>query len=657
MKNELTKRITIDGMFMALLVIMTFVPYVGFIPLTPAVSITLIHVPVLIAAMLFGWKDGLLTGLVFGLCSLIKAAASPLSPLDPFFVNPLVSVLPRAIFGLLSGLLFDLIRKIKDVRWELPLFFIGSGLMTFVHSVLTLSSLYLFTFDKAGLAELGFDTFASVMLIIFTLNGLLEVIVAVLLVPSLSIALFKAFPDLTRSPLKDMKTNYKKIVAPYYDACLADIKTFCGINSVYDETTVDEENPFGKGVSKALNWIKSKAEADGFKAANYSNKVVEISFGEGDKNLTIMAHADVVPATGNWTGNPFEVRQDKTHIYGRGVSDDKGPLLCSYYAIKALRENNLLGGYTIRLLVGGNEESGSAGMIYYFNELKKPQPTYGFTPDADWPLIFAEKAITNFVVDGYCPLKGIKSMKGGAATNAVIDEVNVVCDDTSVYDYLKNNIDKVEIVDENTLKVLGKSAHGSMPELGDNAALKVLGALADLYKCEEFSKLVVKLSGLKGEGFNIAYHSESMGDCSLNLGLFEYKDNQIKLTYNYRHVDGVDFEEVKANANEAIKPLVAHFDDEAPELLYYSVDSPLITNLMAAYKEETGDMKAKPLAIGGGTYAKEASNVVAFGMQYPGEDTHMHEPDECLNLEHLRESMAIYANAIIKLGDLIKNEN
>ena len=74
---------------------------------------------------------------------------------------------------------------------------------------------------------------------------------------------------------------------------------------------------------------------------------------------------------------------------------------------------------------------------------------------------------------------------------------------------------------------------------------------------------------------------------------------------------------------------------------------------MKAYKEETGDTKAVPLATGGGTYAKEANNVVAFGMEFPNRDPKMHAPGENVSVEDLVDAMAIYAHGIYELGKLI----
>ena len=151
------------------------------------------------------------------------------------------------------------------------------------------------------------------------------------------------------------KTYYDKLTGKYQKELMKTLEEFIAINSVYNEETVSENNPFGTGVSDALNYIVNLAKKDGFEVNNYDNKVVEILYGRGDKNLTIMAHADVVPPGSGWNDPPFKLVEKKGVLYARGVADDKGPLLATYYALKALRDEGLLGGYEIRFLVGGNE--------------------------------------------------------------------------------------------------------------------------------------------------------------------------------------------------------------------------------------------------------------------------------------------------------------
>lgn len=658
MKNKKTLQICIDASFLAIIIILTFVPYLGFIsiPGTP-ISFTIIHVVVLLGAMLFGFKEGLLFGFIFGLCSLIKAATMPQAITDPLFVNPLISILPRMIFGGLSGLFFSLVKKTNKPLLTYVLFYVLCGLMTLFHSFLTLSVLYLFNMNSPYFS----DGYLILISSVISINGIIEIVLAIVVTPNIALSLFKGFPQLTNSPFLGVsfmqkKLNYKVMLKPYKEEAILNLRDFIAINSTYDEKTIDENNPFGKGVSDALNYISQLAKNDGFHVTNYGNKIVEILYGEGEKNITIMAHADVVPATGNWSNDPFDMIIKNDILYGRGVSDDKGPLMCCYYALKAIKNYNLAKGYQIRFLVGGNEESGSLGMKYYFETLKKNQPTYGFSPDADWPIIFAEKAIMNFNVTYFKALKDVISISGGVVSNAVIDKVVLKIKNENLFNFLRQN----EVVDESIFKDnvyqiihYGKSAHGSTPELGKNAVLELLSVLAKYYQDDDLTNFYNAISPLDGKGLNIDKVSKEMGHNSLNLGLFNYENNKMELTFNFRFVDGCDVNLLKENIRLKLKDCLINFD-EPSKLLYYPKKSKLIKTLLKSYQKITKDKKSKPIAIGGGTYAKEADNVVAFGMQFKDFDTHMHESDECIRLDDFNKSMEIYLDAILSLGKLIK---
>ena len=147
-----------------------------------------------------------------------------------------------------------------------------------------------------------------------------------------------------------------------------------------------------------------------------------------------------------------------------------------------------------------------------------------------------------------------------------------------------------------------------------------------------------------------------MGQNSLNVGLLDYKDGEITLVVNFRFVETCNATDLKGNIVEASRPLSVKFLGTSP-LLYFKKDSPLIKTLVDAYREETGDKETQPLAIGGGTYAKETSNTVAFGLEYPGWDSKMHSVGEQIKVDALNQGMAIYARAIHSLGKLIENEN
>ena len=461
--------------------------------------------------------------------------------------------------------------------------------------------------------------------------------------------------------LMKKKTFYEKLTAPYQKELMKTLEQFIAINSVYDEKTINEENPFGAGVSDALNFITELARKDRFEVNNYDNKVVEILYARGEKNLTIMAHADVVPAGSGWSNNPFKLVEKKGVLYGRGVADDKGPLLAAYYAFKALRDEGLLGGYEIRFLVGGNEERGSACMEHYFKTLQKKQPTLGFSPDSDFPLIFAEKGIINFEVSTELDIPGLISLNGGVASNAVIDRCDLKMElDLNFLKYVMKNYHRNEAEihtedDVTTVTFIGKAAHGATPEMGVNAGLMALSCLAGYTKDPKLTQLVNLYEPLDGTGFKCGGKSAEMGHNSSNVGLVSIINDQLKMTVNFRYVNTCFREQLLKSIKSANKGFKVNILSHSP-ILYYPLDNKLIKTLLSAYRDETGDTETEPLAIGGGTYAKEADNVVAFGMQFPGWESNMHSPGESVRKEDLFKGMAVYARAIIELGRVLKEE-
>ena len=90
------RRLALAGAFSALIIVLSLTN-LGFIAFSPVVSITILQIPVILCATLAGLWEGVFAGFVMGLMSLIKAAMSPTGILDPLFVNPLCSVLPRIL--------------------------------------------------------------------------------------------------------------------------------------------------------------------------------------------------------------------------------------------------------------------------------------------------------------------------------------------------------------------------------------------------------------------------------------------------------------------------------------------------------------------------------------------------------------------------------
>ncbi|MCR5333144.1 MAG: Sapep family Mn(2+)-dependent dipeptidase [Bacilli bacterium] len=446
--------------------------------------------------------------------------------------------------------------------------------------------------------------------------------------------------------------NYYSLMKRYKEQMIDALNRFLIIPSVYDEKTSTKEMPFGKEVDNALKYIGDLGERFGFDVDYCDGYATELTIGEGDKLIGIFAHADVVPATGDWTSDPFTPTVRKNNLYARGSSDDKGPLIAAFYATKALHDAGLLRDYRVRIVVGGDEERGSKCLHHYFEVLHKEAPTYGFTPDSDFPLIYGEKGITDFNVSVKVDIPNVKKIEGGLASNAVNDKTKVFMDkDEAFIAYLKEKQVKFEEQEDGIL-FIGKAVHGSTPELGENAALNALKCLGDFYKVEKLSLIGEKLSDTTGKSFNGFSHSKLLGDTTYCVGIISYEKGELRFTVNFRYNESVDAKAFKDNFDKFFG--VTSEMKEPSKVLLYDPKCYLVKTLLKAYRAETNDF-SDPLTTGGGTYAKHAPNTVAFGALFPHAVSTMHEPDEYINLDDFFMSSVIYAHAIRLLGE--KDEN
>lgn len=181
----------------AIIILMTVVPYLGYISYG-WLSITIIHIPVIIGAVVMGPGAGSALGAVWGITCTLKALLAPPSPLDGMiFRNPVVSIVPRILVGLVAGLIFACFRKSskKSVRA------VGSGVAalfgTIVNTALVMSLIYLFYGSSLG-TELGissvtFGGLINYVLAAFGINGILEIAAAVVLTVPISTALLSRF--------------------------------------------------------------------------------------------------------------------------------------------------------------------------------------------------------------------------------------------------------------------------------------------------------------------------------------------------------------------------------------------------------------------------------------------------------------------------------
>lgn len=166
--------------------------------------------------------------------------------------------------------------------------------------------------------------------------------------------------------------------------------------------TYDSRIPFGQACSDSLKYFLHLADELGFRTKNIDGYCGYAEFGEGKELIGIVGHLDVVPANDeDWKYSPFTPTIADGKIYGRGSIDDKGPVIASLYAMKAVmdyaKENNILINKRIRLIVGLNEEKDWKCIEYY--KENEEIPAIGFSPDSDFPCIYAEKSVISLALN------------------------------------------------------------------------------------------------------------------------------------------------------------------------------------------------------------------------------------------------------------------
>ena len=452
--------------------------------------------------------------------------------------------------------------------------------------------------------------------------------------------------------MSNYDTNYFLECAKKYTKDWIDTTTkLVSFKSVLNEFDPNSDAPFGIENKKALEWMLDFAKNEGFLVSNCDNYAGDITYGEGDVTLGLLAHLDVVPAVGKWTYDPFCATLVGDKLIGRGVNDDKGPLVAAYYAMKIIRDMGIKTSKKIKLIMGCDEETGSRCLTHYFKT--NPMPELGFSPDACFPCINGEKAHQSFDIVGKLNNTIILNMYAGERYNIVPDECRMTLKKDLKEEYLlflKNNNYKGEIIGDEYV-AYGISAHAMCPQNGQNAAF-ILFEFINEYHKDALSEFMVNymVNDFYGNKLGIDVYHEEMKNLTQNVGIVRISNNEVRIGVDCRvpvenHGPHMKSQLEKALANSDLEVKMGH----AGKIHYVPRNSELVNTLMDAYQSVTGDYENDAYSIGGGTYAKFIDNCVAFGPQFIGREDVDHQADEYVYVDDYTKTIAIYAKAIYEL--------
>ncbi|MGE8206272.1 dipeptidase PepV [Heyndrickxia sp. NPDC080065] len=465
--------------------------------------------------------------------------------------------------------------------------------------------------------------------------------------------------------------NWMEEVVKRKDDLIEDLQQLLKIKSVLDEENATPDAPLGTGIKEALQYLLDLGQKDGFTAKNVGNLAGHLEMGEGKDLVGILCHVDVVPEGDGWSVDPFGgvVKDDK--IYSRGASDDKGPTMAAYYAMKIVKELGIKLDKRVRMIIGTDEESNWRCVDHYFKN--EEMPTIGFAPDADFPIINAEKGIADYDIVmktqsvDHQSKTTLLSFQSGRRYNMVPDFATAVLSfDGEQTDLLQKYTAFLEeydlkgkyFIDNGALhlELEGVSAHGMEPRNGKNAGLYLSKFLHNLDLDEtgkRYARFAVNVlfNQSRGEGLGVQYSDDITGDLTINVGKMNYDQvNGGMFGLNMRYPVTFDMEKGKDRIITTASELgftVENFSDSKPH--HVDANDELILTLQKVYEEQTGE-KAELLAIGGGTYARSLKSGVAFGALFPGRPDVMHQKDEYMFIEDLLKATAIYAQAIFELA-------
>lgn len=192
-----------------------------------------------------------------------------------------------------------------------------------------------------------------------------------------------------------MENTLNKQIEQNQDELIKSIIQIVQIPSVKSKPEIDA--PYGADIKTALVETLKIAEKLGFRTQIIEDRIGYAQYGEGEEYIGVLGHLDVVPTGEGWQDSPFSGVIKNGKIYGRGVLDNKGPIISALYGLYAIKEAKLKLNTPIRIIFGTDEESGFGDIPYYLKH-EKP-PIMGFTPDCKYPVVYGERGRANIQIE------------------------------------------------------------------------------------------------------------------------------------------------------------------------------------------------------------------------------------------------------------------
>ena len=370
------------------------------------------------------------------------------------------------------------------------------------------------------------------------------------------------------------------------DRLVEHVRQMVRIDSV--EREARDGAPFGPGVKESLDLALSISREMGFETVNLDGYIGYAFHGRGEDYVCAMGHVDVVPAGEGWREPPFGGHMEDGVIYGRGVLDNKGPVMACLYGLAAVKSLGLTLRHPVRIIFGCDEETGFEDLRYYLS--KENPPVYGFTPDCKYPVVYSER---------------------GRAVVRIIGTRDCL---GTFFDF----VNKYFIGAGNT---------------GDRLGID--------YYHEEYGMMEMR-------GYRLGLEPGG----NTGHGNYTDTENLVSFDATLSYPGGIVIQDIMKPITEKAEgcglkaKLVQNYDP-----VVFAKDSPMVKAMQDSYERVTG-MDGTPVTTTGGTYAKAMPGIVPFGPSFPGQKGISHNPNEWMTVDDLVTNAKIYALALYRLAQL-----
>lgn len=473
-------------------------------------------------------------------------------------------------------------------------------------------------------------------------------------------------------------------VKMHKDEIRNDLKQLVAIRSVAEKDDCKKDGyPYGKGCAEVLETMLEFGNKYDMKVENYNGYCGSISLKkrmEGLPEIGIWTHLDVVDEGEGWHFPPYDLTEQEGFWIGRGVQDNKGPAVGVLWALRYLKENNSIRKYNYCLFTGCSEEKGMEDAAYFKKHERLSE--IQLVADGVFPVGYGEKGIMNLKFYKKMSLScALREITAGSSVNSIPAEASAVLileekEQQLLKEYAGKN-QKISIKEEGgkiTVTAAGISGHVGFPEKCENALFVLVDFLKKVpWKREkQEEELLNFLYGINrdfyGGNTGIACSDDCSGKLCGALTTVSADSDGIIMRADYRYpIFAGDSTQIRKQLERYAGDFRVTMETERISEPYYrDPESKKIRQIMGIYRDVSGNHKAQPYTMGGGTYARMFPNAIVYGMSLENKIIYRakteksgdcHQPDESVNIEQLLEGIVIYIATLLELDKRLEVED